>query len=169
VLIVVGGGARSGKSRFAEQLCVSYGVRRAYIATAQALDSEMAERIAKHQEQRGNEFVTFEEPLDLAEILQRNGADFDVILVDCLTLWLSNLLHHRPDSDWEALFHHLAQVAADSSAKVVLVTNEVGCGIVPVNALARKFQDESGRMNQIVVQHAAEAHWVVFGIPVKLK
>jgi adenosylcobinamide kinase / adenosylcobinamide-phosphate guanylyltransferase len=168
-LIVVGGGARSGKSRFAEELAAEFGPRLGYIATAEALDDEMKLRIAQHREARAEKFITWEEPLDIARILHQQSSQHDAILVDCLTLWLSNLLHHRPVDAPDKLVREFAEMATASPCAVIAVTNEVGCGIVPMNELARRFQDESGRMNQTLVRYAQAAHWVVFGVPLKLK
>jgi adenosylcobinamide kinase/adenosylcobinamide-phosphate guanylyltransferase len=161
-LILVGGGARSGKSSYALQLARERGARRAFVATAQAYDDEMRERIARHQQERDPSFTTFEEPLDLAALLPRLETNFDAIVLDCLTLWLSNrMLSDRPI---DASFLERA-----SPALLIAVTNEVGCGIVPENELARRFRDEQGRLNQLAARHADEVYWMVFGCPLRVK
>ncbi|MBK9170329.1 MAG: bifunctional adenosylcobinamide kinase/adenosylcobinamide-phosphate guanylyltransferase [Bryobacterales bacterium] len=166
-LILVGGGARSGKSRHALALARERGSNLAFVATAQALDAEMEERIARHRAERDPSFTTFEEPLDVAELLERIGGSFDAILVDCLTLWVSN--HLLAGSDPEALGGDLVAAAAGAPAAVILVTNETGCGIVPENALARRFRDAAGNVNQAAATRAIEVYWMVFGVPLRVK
>lgn len=167
-LILVGGGSRSGKSSFALELARKRGTRRAFVATAEALDDEMRERIACHRSEREHSFTTIEEPLDLARMLTENEALFDVILIDCLTLWVSNLMM-RDEPDIEARGAELARVAAASSAQCILVTNEVGCGLVPENAMARRFRDLAGRLNQQAARSASEVYLLAFGIESRLK
>jgi adenosylcobinamide kinase / adenosylcobinamide-phosphate guanylyltransferase len=162
-IVLVGGGARSGKSRHALTLARQSGPRLAFVATAQAGDAEMQDRIALHQAERGPEFTTFEEPLDVAGLLEREGARFDAIVVDCLTLWVSNVMFAA------AAPRDFIPGAAACPARVILVTNEVGCGIVPENALAREFRDRAGRLNQQAAEAAVEVYWMVFGIPMKVK
>ena len=167
-LILVGGGSRSGKSIFALELARQRGARRAFVATAQAFDDEMRERIAHHRAERDASFTTIEEPLELARTLHENAALFDVIVVDCLTLWVSNLLMCE-QREIETLGAELVQVAAESSALCIFVTNEVGSGIVPENALARKFRDLAGRLNQQAARSAGEVYLLTFGIASRLK
>jgi adenosylcobinamide kinase/adenosylcobinamide-phosphate guanylyltransferase len=149
------GGARSGKSAYAQRLAeeVAADSRRPplLIATAEALDAEMAERIARHRAERGAAWRTLEEPTDLAGALHALAVD-DVAVVDCLTLWLSNLLHR--EIDLEVATQALADALTRSAAEVILVANEVGLGIVPENALARRFRDAAGRLNQAVAARA---------------
>lgn len=164
-LIVVGGGSRSGKSRHALELARSKGKRLGFIATAQAFDDEMRDRIRKHQHERSSDFVTFEEPFELARAIRTAALECDAIVVDCLTLWTSNLMLADRPVDAESL---VAAIRA-TSALVILVTNEVGCGIVPDNALARQFRDVAGWLNQRVAEAADEVYWMVFGIPMKAK
>jgi adenosylcobinamide kinase / adenosylcobinamide-phosphate guanylyltransferase len=158
------GGARSGKSRLAENLAAG---EKHYIATAQAFDEEMSERIAKHKAQRGEGWVTHEEelalPLKLAEI-DGNGR---FILVDCLTLWLSNLI--LGELDWEGPATALTSVLAGIQADVVLVSNEVGLSVVPDNALGRRFRDAQGVLNQRVAGVADNVVFVAAGLPLVLK
>ena len=161
-LILVGGGARSGKSRWALERARKRGGRLVYIATAEALDREMAERISRHRADRGGDFETIEEPLDLARAIC--SAAGDAIVVDCLTLWLSNMMHAQRDGIAETI-----AAAAESQAEVIAVTNEVGAGIVPENALAREFRDLAGSMNQRFAERAAEVYWMVFGQALRIK
>ena len=160
-LVLVGGGGRSGKSRWALDRARKCGDRLVYVATAEALDDEMAARIAQHRAERGNEFVTIEAPLDLAGAIRSLACD--AIVIDCLTLWLSNSMS-LPDKTEETI-----AVALESTADVIIVTNEVGCGIVPENALAREFRDRAGRMNQRFAEAADEVCWMVFGQPLRVK
>src|SRR6516164_2365020 len=143
-IILITGGARSGKSVWAEARACAFAGKPVYIATAEALDAEMAERIARHRARGG-------------------GAR----LVDCLTLWLSNLLHAR--RDWAGATAELAGALARQRSPVVLVTNEVGLGIVPDNELARRFRDAAGIMNQMIARAADEVEFVVAGLPVRVK
>jgi adenosylcobinamide kinase / adenosylcobinamide-phosphate guanylyltransferase len=158
------GGARSGKSRFAESLLPMAG-QRIYLATAEARDAEMHERILVHQARRGEGWQTVEAPLDIATPITRAGRN--AVLVDCLTLWLSNLMAAHLDID-EAIAR-LCQVLAKAQAPVVLVSNEVGLGIVPDNALAREFRDHAGRLNQAVAAAAARVFFIAAGLPLTLK
>ncbi len=164
-IVLVGGGSRSGKSRHALQLARERGRRLGFIATAQPLDDEMLERIGLHQQERGQDFVTIEEPVDLPAAIARHSAQFDAIVVDCLTLWLSNIL----SSDIELQTSELIASSLASLAQVIFVTNEVGCGIVPENALARRFRDSAGRLNQRVAEAALEVYWMVFGCALRVK
>jgi adenosylcobinamide kinase/adenosylcobinamide-phosphate guanylyltransferase len=167
-LILVGGGSRSGKSRFALEFARRHTAPLAFIATAEALDDEMRQRVAAHQADRGSEFITFEEPRNPARSIEEAGNRFGAIVVDCLTLWLSNLLLGDV-ADIPRETAALLRVAADSPAAVVLVTNEVGCGIVPENALARSFRDLAGTMNQQAAAAAREVYWMMFGVPMRIK
>ena len=164
-ITLIGGGSRSGKSRHAVQLARQRGRRLGFIATAQALDDEMRERIHVHQQERGRDFTTIEEPLALGSAIQRHSADFDAIVVDCLTLWLSNIAA----CDVEPETAKLLEASLASPAQVILVTNEVGCGIIPDNPLARRFRDDAGRLNQRVAEVASEVYWMVFGCPLRAK
>lgn len=163
---LVTGGARSGKSTHAEALAAATGRPRRYIATAQAWDDEMADRIARHRAQRGPGWTTVEAPLDLCGALAGAVAD-EVVLVDCLTLWLTN--HMLVGHDLAAQAGLLAQGLAACPAPVIAVTNEVGWGIVPDNALARAFRDEQGRLNQRLAAQADHVVAVLCGLPLVLK
>ncbi|WP_410218052.1 bifunctional adenosylcobinamide kinase/adenosylcobinamide-phosphate guanylyltransferase [Paracoccus sp. (in: a-proteobacteria)] len=160
-ITLVTGGARSGKSALAERLAVQHAMPRIYIATAEARDNEMAERILRHQNVRGENWTTVEEPLDLCGALRRTDGQ-GVRLVDCLTLWLSNCMGQAP-------VEPLVMTLRQQHCPVVLVTNELGLGIVPDNALARRFRDDHGLMNQAVAA-VADAVWMaVSGLPLRLK
>ena len=163
-VVLIGGGARSGKSRYALQKTLSIEGRRVFVATAEPLDDEMASRIARHKADRGAEFETIEEPLDLPRVIA--GA-FDAMVVDCLTLWLSNLMFAGRNCDLETE----ALIAAAQAARgtVLFVTNEVGSGIVPDNALAREFRDRAGILNQRVAAFAQEVYFMAFGQPLRVK
>lgn len=166
------GGARSGKSRHAEQLIESalsneHYDSATYLATAQALDDEMKARIAEHRQRRGPAWQTVEEPLDLVDALTANAALARPILVDCLTLWLGNLTGAGRDIDVETAA--LAARLKDIAAPVVLVSNEVGLGIVPDNAVARAFRDQAGRLNEAVADVADRVLFVAAGLPLILK
>jgi adenosylcobinamide kinase/adenosylcobinamide-phosphate guanylyltransferase len=128
----------------------------------------MRERIAAHQRERGPEFTTFEEPLAVASLIDTEAERFDAVVVDCLTLWLSNQMFSAPEGI-EASCRGVVEAAALASVPVVLVTNEVGCGIVPENALAREFRDRAGKLNQQAAERAAEVYWMIFGVPLKVK
>jgi adenosylcobinamide kinase/adenosylcobinamide-phosphate guanylyltransferase len=164
--ILITGGARSGKSSLAEAMVERFGLPATYIATAQAFDAEMEARIAEHRARRGPGWQTLAEPFDLPGALQRADPARPV-LVDCLTLWLSNLM--LAERDWRGPATALVASLAVDRAPVVIVTNEVGAGIVPENALARAFRDEAGRLNQTVAE-ACDALWLcVAGQPLQIK
>lgn len=165
-LSLVVGGARSGKSRLAERLVFASGRKRRYIATAQAWDDEMRARIAAHQADRGADWITVEAPLDLPAALRAVHRD-EAILIDCATLWLTN--HMLAEHDLRAESAGLLAALAACPAPVVVVSNEVGWGIVPENALARAFRDEQGRLNQQIAAAADLVMGVMAGLPVMLK
>ncbi len=166
------GGARSGKSRHAEQMIESalggaFYEGATYLATAEALDDEMKARVAEHRARRGDAWITVEEPLDLVGALTEHADPKRPILVDCLTLWLSNLMGSGHDIDAQTAA--LAARLQDIGGPVVLVSNEVGLGIVPDNELARTFRDHAGRLNQAVAQAADRVLFVAAGLPMTLK
>jgi len=167
-VILIGGGSRSGKSSAALGMLKAAGDRRGFIATAQAWDDEMRERIARHRAERGESIVTWEEPLTVAARIEAEDGAYDAIVVDCLTLWLSNLMM-AGDRDIEAECRRLVDAAAKARTTIILVTNEVGCGIVPENALARQFRDAAGKLNQLAAERAAEVQWMIFGIGLRIK
>ncbi|MFV0624894.1 bifunctional adenosylcobinamide kinase/adenosylcobinamide-phosphate guanylyltransferase [Sphingomonas sp. ac-8] len=165
--MLVLGGARSGKSRYAQGLAETAGGRLVFVATAQAFDAEMADRIRRHREDRDARWTTVEAPLDLAgAIAAADGADA-VLLVDCLTLWASNLLLGEEDA--EAHIAALLEALRTARARVLLVANEVGLGIVPDNALARRFRDLAGTINQRVAAAVGGVHMTVAGLPIVVK
>ena len=165
-IVLITGGVRSGKSRHAEARVRAFPGRPVYVATAEALDDEMADRIAKHRARRGDGWIEREVPLDLAQtLIETDGGG--TRLVDCLTLWLSNLLHSK--RDWSQAVSELADELRRQRSPVVMVTNEVGLGIVPDNALARAYRDAAGHMNQTIAGVADEVEFVVAGLPMKLK
>lgn len=159
------GGARSGKS--ARALSLADRPPQVFIATAQALDGEMAERIRLHQAERGVSWGLVEEPLDLAGAIRENAAEGATLVVDCLTLWLSNLMHHGRDVAAET--EALGGVLAVTPCRVVLVSNEVGMGLAPVNALGRDFRDAQGRLNQRIASVADHVEFIAAGLPLVLK
>jgi adenosylcobinamide kinase/adenosylcobinamide-phosphate guanylyltransferase len=166
-IVLVLGGARSGKSAFAERLAAESGLAPFYIATAEPGDAEMRERIAHHRARRGAAWRTLEIPLELEVALKANAAPGRALLVDCLTLWLSNLLHAGEGP--EARSASLAACVAALPGLVVLVSNEVGLGLVPDNPLGRRFRDAQGRLNQAMAQAAGHVVFVAAGLPLVLK
>jgi adenosylcobinamide kinase/adenosylcobinamide-phosphate guanylyltransferase len=165
-VILITGGARSGKSTRAEARAQGFAGRPVYLATAEALDAEMRERIANHRARRGQQWLERETPLELvAALTETDGGG--ARLVDCLTLWLSNLLH--AERDWSTEASRLADTLRRQRSPVVLVTNEVGLGIVPDNALARQFRDAAGLVNQTIARVADEVEFVVAGLPMRVK
>lgn len=161
------GGSRSGKSSFALDCASKLPGSKAFIATAQAFDEEMKERIERHKKERSADWKTFEEPTALPQILSRISEDHDVIIVDCLTLWLSNLIMN--DTAVDADIESLLSAAATCPSCIFIVSNEVGMGIVPENALARRFRDLAGTLNRRVAEIANEVYLVAAGIPLKIK
>jgi len=163
------GGVRSGKSRYGVGLAKK-GKQIAFLATAQALDKEMKQRISKHKKERPKNWVTFEEPRNIAAAVKKISGKFDVILIDCLTLWVSNcLLGGMSIKLIEKEIEELLFAGKKSSAQVILVSNEVGLGVVPDNKLARDFRDLAGRVNQITAQYADTVVFMVAGIPMVVK
>lgn len=169
-IVFITGGARSGKSRLAESLAEGFGTPLCYIATGEARDEEMAVRIAAHRSRRGNGWQTVEEPIRLMEALKAAEGRFQAVLVDCVTLWLTNLLLSHEDADRAlAEARALAALLPELTIPIVLVSNEVGMGIVPENALARSFRDLAGKANQTLAAAADEVYVTISGIPLKLK
>ena len=166
-LVLVGGGSRSGKSTYALTLARALPQPRAFVATAQAYDDEMRDRIARHQEERAEEFATCEEPFDISAAIKKLEGTHPVIIVDCLTLWLTNLM--LAEQDWRAAGQDLVAALPAQRDSIVFVTNEVGSGIVPENALARAFRDAAGTLNQWIAAQADEVILAVAGLPMKVK
>jgi adenosylcobinamide kinase/adenosylcobinamide-phosphate guanylyltransferase len=169
MLILIGGGVRSGKSAFALALARGLGARRVYVATAEARDEEMSGRIARHVRERGSDYRTIEAPLDVVEALSGIG-DADVVVLDCLTLWLSNLLL-REDSEEAILAQvdRLIATLAEKSFHAVLVTNVVGMGIVPEHPLGRAFRDVAGRAHQALARAADQVYFGLLGLMLRLR
>jgi len=168
VTLITGGG-RSGKSRVGHETALRF-PRRVFIATAVSCDAEMADRIARHQQERGNAFRTVEEPVRLAEAIHQAASGTDVILVDCLTVWLNNLLYERqnhlqPQPQIDALLELLKKPPCE----LIFVTNEVGMGIIPDNALSREFRDLTGSVNQKIAAMADNVIFMVSGLPIFMK
>ncbi|MBI5328887.1 MAG: bifunctional adenosylcobinamide kinase/adenosylcobinamide-phosphate guanylyltransferase [Deltaproteobacteria bacterium] len=182
-MILVLGGARSGKSAYALKLAESRSDKRLYLATAQAIDKEMTERIRKHKKGRGNNWTTIEEPINVIDVI-RKGKKNDVLLLDCLTLWISNLMHKKSEvrglpqnasivgQKSEVIYKNINQLASackQSKANIIIVSNEVGMGIVPDNPMARQFRDIAGYANQKIAEAADEVYFVAAGIGIKIK
>lgn len=180
-IIFITGGARSGKSRFALEKANSMNGKKVYIATAEPLDEEMKERIKRHKEERGREWLTMEEPIKIPKLLRELKGECDVILLDCLTLWLSNMMLANKEelltAEAEEFIKTLKDLQPSASSlqpdlrpsALLIVSNEVGMGIVPENELARRFRDLAGRLNQRVAEIADEVYLVVSGITLKIK
>lgn len=163
------GGARSGKSRLAEQRAAESELEVVYFATAQAWDAEMQSRIDQHREQRPAYWHTVEEPIHLAQQLQQHAREDRVLLVDCLTLWLTNLLLSEESQLFENERQALLETLNQLPGQQILVSNEVGWGIVPMGELSRRFQDEAGRLHQALAQQAKRVTLTVAGLPLTLK
>jgi adenosylcobinamide kinase/adenosylcobinamide-phosphate guanylyltransferase len=169
-IIFITGGVRSGKSQFALELARSISGPKVYLATAQALDAEMAERIRKHKESRPSDWETVEEPLEISKAVREQGSRFRAILLDCLTLWLSNALmagwgEEKILAQTEELLHS----ARASRSSLIVVSNEVGSGIVPEHPSARLFRDLSGSIHQKIAREADEVYFMICGLPQKIK
>ena len=166
---LVTGGGRSGKSRRALEIALPRAAK-AFIATAQALDDEMRARIEKHRELRGEEFLTVEEPFDLARAVRSLPGEIEVAVIDCLTVWLGNLVHrHEGEAQAFPEVPAFVELVRDPPCDLVIVTNEVGMGIVPANELARRFRDLAGTVNQAVAALADEVVLMVSCVPVVIK
>lgn len=169
-IVFITGGARSGKSRLAESITEACGGPLGYLATAGAGDAEMAERIARHQARRGGEWQTMEEPLDITSVLQGHDGYFNAILLDCVTLWLTNLLLAFDDpAAVMARVKELTALFPGLTSTLVIVSSEVGMGIVPENRLARLFRDLAGEANQMLAEAADEVYVTFSGLPLKIK
>ncbi len=183
-IILVTGGARSGKSTFAENLAADNAEKVLYIATAVGFDEEMRQRIKKHKESRPKEWDTYEGYKDLWKVIEKQGDIYDSLLLDCVTVMLTNLLWEYPGMNFDQIsmemlqevevyvteeFVKLIKMASKIRGKVVLVTNEIGSGPVPENAITRAFRDIAGRINQRIAADCNEVYLTVCGIPVKIK
>ncbi|MBE7638146.1 bifunctional adenosylcobinamide kinase/adenosylcobinamide-phosphate guanylyltransferase [Sneathiella sp. P13V-1] len=166
-ITLVLGGARSGKSRFAEKQAHVSGKERLYLATSQIFDEEMKNRVDKHKSDRGSGWITIEEPLDISDVLKKEAAPDRVILLDCLTLWVTNLM--MAEQDFKLAFNELVQTLPTLNGEVILVSNEVGQGIIPDNKMAREFRDLAGWLHQDIAAIATEVYFVTAGLPQRLK
>ncbi len=174
MITLILGGTRSGKSDLALRLAQEIPGRKAFVATAQALDAEMAKRIERHQKKRGADWELFEEPLEIGGLLRLIAPQFDVVLVDCLTLWIANRLSAQEEGNWdeEAMkgdLELIREVGRQAGLRLFLVSNEVGMGVVPENALTRSFRDCAGRAHQFLTEAAGSVYFCVAGLPLKLK
>lgn len=167
-LTLILGGARAGKSNFAEKVAREAG-RVVYIATAEALDDEMRERIENHKKGRSLDWETIESPNNLMESIRQIDSDVDLIIIDCLTVYISNLLARFSGEEILKNVSEALNALNDFDGKTIFVSNEVGAGIVPDNKMARDYRDVLGKTNQIVAEAAKEVHLMVAGIPVKIK
>lgn len=167
MLTLIGGGARSGKSSYALSLgnsAIDSGKRALFLATAEAVDDEMEQRIAKHKVERRSEYDLIEEPRELAQVLNQ-ARDYDIVIVDCLTLWLSNLMLENIKPD----FDDVIDAGRSINSSIVFVTNETGEGIVPMHPVSRKFRDLSGQMNVAFAKNCDQVVSMKFGIPMVIK
>ena len=162
------GGVRSGKSSHAEKVANRISEDLIYVATAQAFDDEMKQRILRHQDDRPEHWQLIEEPLNLEQVLKTHNQKNKTLLIDCLTLWLNNFLHYKAD-DWAQIKQNFISALSHSKANVILVSNEVGFSITPDNALARVFCDEQGWLNQDIAKVCDKVTLTVAGIPLELK
>ena len=163
------GGARSGKSRLAEQLASASGLEVVYIATSQPLDDEMRQRIQHHRQSRPAYWQTIEEPLALAGVLQQQAASGRCLLVDCLTLWLTNLLLHDDGQRLEQERRQLLNTLGSLPGHIILVSNETGMGVVPMGELSRRYVDEAGWLHQALAERCDRVQFCVAGLPMLLK
>lgn len=166
---LVTGGSRSGKTAHALSLAMPF-KNRIYLATAEAIDGEMEDRIARHQAERGTDFKTIEEPVDLAGALQQIPEDTDVVLIDCMTVWLGNLMHKNGvQKDPYPEVRDFIESLKKPPCHIVIVTNELGSGIIPHDAMTRTYRDHAGWLNQDIAQVADEVYLVACGLPLTLK
>jgi len=171
-IIFITGGAKSGKSSFALKKASAIPGGKAFIATAEALDKEMRERIEQHKKQRGKDWDTYEEPLNIGGLVRIIGNKYNVIVLDCLTLWLSNLMHAglKIDDAVSEFKNALGDFGEKGQTSAIyIVSNEVGMGIVPENEMARRFRDAAGILNQTIAEVADDVYMLVSGIPLKIK
>lgn len=169
-IVFILGGARSGKSTYAVELAKNHNERIAFIATCRPKDEEMKKRIELHKKKRPVHWKTFEEPKNVSSLLKEITAGFDTVIIDCLTLLVSNLLSDNLDDRIiEQRIKKMLKTLEKANCRSIIVSNEVGLGIVPGNKLARRFRDLAGRINQLVVKKADEVFFMISGLPLKLK
>ena len=171
MIVLVTGGARSGKSNFALKLAEKLEGKRLFLATAEALDEEMGQRIQRHRKQRGNRWDTLEEPIYLGRALRPMLGLYKTIVVDCLTLWMSNLLgkYHDHDEKIVEIIDDFFSCLSEFEGTVIVISNEVGMGIVPDNKLARIYRDQLGLLNQRMAERAEKVYVLFSGIPLEVK
>jgi adenosylcobinamide kinase/adenosylcobinamide-phosphate guanylyltransferase len=169
VVELVLGGARSGKSSYAEGVAKSSGKAVVYIATSEVRDDEMAKRVEMHKAQRPSDWLVVEEPLALSQALKAYSREENCILVDCLTLWLSNCLFGESDIRWSDYKAELLETLNALPGQIVLVSNEVGCGVVPMGEMSRRFVDEAGWLHQAIAAQSERVTLVTAGLPLSLK
>jgi len=162
------GGARSGKSTFALRQASAIEGKKAFIATAEGLDDEMIVRINNHRKERGKDWITFEEPRFISRLLIDLMGRYDVILIDCLTIWISNIMHAGLDID-KSVNEFTEIISQDNTAFLYIVSNEVGMGIVPESGLARIYRDNLGYANRKIAEAATDVYFMAAGIPLKIK
>lgn len=163
------GGARSGKSCYAETLARESGKAVCYIATAQVFDDEIAARVTRHQQDRPAHWTTIEEPISLASTFKLNSTADNCLLVDCLTMWIMNLLELNDAQQMQAAIDDFLQVLPRLPGDIILVSNELGMGVIPMGKLSRDFVDEAGRLHQQIAQVVSNVHLIVAGLPMKIK
>lgn len=163
------GGARSGKSRYAEKLAGAFAEKIIYVATATAGDDEMRQRIQNHQQSRPQTWQLIEEPFNLSQVIKAHDESETTLLVECMTLWLSNWLCTNDWQNWEAEKQAFIDALVESKANIIIVSNEVGSGIVPMGELSRDFVDQAGWLNQALAQYADKSTLVVAGCPIQIK
>jgi adenosylcobinamide kinase / adenosylcobinamide-phosphate guanylyltransferase len=170
-ITLITGGVKSGKSAYALKLGKELGVKHAFIATATAGDDEMSRKIAAHKAERAGRWQTYEEPCDIASVLIKVAAEFDIVLIDCMTLWVSNLLtlQNFGDDEIEAAFSGFIEALNNAACPVIVVTNEVGFGIMPAERLSRRYQNLLGAVNRRIAGVADSMYVMISGIPVKIK
>jgi adenosylcobinamide kinase / adenosylcobinamide-phosphate guanylyltransferase len=166
-IVLVIGGARSGKSVFAEGLAAASGLAKVYVATGRAFDREMSERIDIHKERRASGWENVEDPFDLSGVLAKVAGPDKAVLVDCLTLWVTNLMLEEKDVMAESAA--VLEILPELEGQIIFVSSEVGLGIVPDNYLARAFRDHAGRLHQQIAAIADEVYFVAAGLPLKMK
>ena len=167
-IVIILGGARSGKSYYALKEASLIKGQKAFIATAEALDDEMHIRIENHKKERGSDWDTYEEPLHIAPVISRIREKYEVILIDCLTLWVSNIMHAGFDitEETEKL---VSAISITSPAPLYIISNEVGLGLVPESPLGRAYRDNLGHVNRQVARASTDVIFMVAGIPLKIK
>jgi adenosylcobinamide kinase / adenosylcobinamide-phosphate guanylyltransferase len=170
-ITLVTGGVKSGKSSYALKLGQEIGSKHAFIATATAGDDEMTRKIAAHKAERGGCWQTYEEPCDIASVLKKVAAEYDMVLIDCMTLWVSNLLtlQNFGDDEIETAFSGFIEALKAAACTVIVVTNEVGLGIMPADRLSRRYQNLLGALNRRIARVADSVYVMISGIPVKIK